>query len=66
MTDKDTDPAGAAGPGDADVCAETTAGAAGGTGAAPGEPAGRLGVGGLDLAAVLEAASAVARYEVSG
>ena len=43
MTDKDTDPAGAAGPGDADVCAETTAGAAGDTGAALGELAGRLG-----------------------
>ena len=40
MTDKDTDPAGAAGPGDADVCAETTAGAAGDTGVALGELAG--------------------------
>jgi hypothetical protein len=28
VIDKDTDPAGTAGPGDADVCAETTAGAA--------------------------------------
>ena len=50
MTDKDTDPAGSADPGDADVCAETadmcaetTAGVAGDTGAALGELAARLG-----------------------
>ena len=43
MTDKDTDPAGAADPGGMDVCAETPAEVAGGTGAALGELAGRLG-----------------------
>ena len=43
MTDKDTDPAGAADPGGVDVCAETPAGVAGDTGAVLGELAGRLG-----------------------
>jgi molecular chaperone GrpE (heat shock protein) len=43
VTDKDTDPAGAADPGEMDVCAETAAEAAGDTGAAPGELADRLG-----------------------
>jgi molecular chaperone GrpE len=43
VTDKDTDPAGAADPGEMDVCAETPAEAAGDTGAAPGELADRLG-----------------------
>jgi molecular chaperone GrpE len=43
VTDKDTDPAGAADPGEMDVWAETPAGMAGDTGAALGDLAGRLG-----------------------
>lgn len=43
MTDKDTHPAGAADPGEMDVCAETPAEVAGDTGAALSELAGRLG-----------------------
>ena len=59
MTDKDTDPAGASDPGDVDVCGQTPAG--------PGsEVRSGIQIGGLDGAAVQEATSAVARYEVSG
>ena len=43
MTDKDTDPAGSADAGEADVCAQAPAEAAGDTAAALGELAGRLG-----------------------
>jgi hypothetical protein len=53
VTDKDIDPAGSADPGDADVCAQAHAGAAGDTAAALGELTGRLG-------------RVEARYEVGG